>query len=220
MLLTRIDELVRHEHWHLQPEDECFAIREYIARGGYQAGETNRLIFNLKKSPDRRGLQDWHYKESAINRFGRELREAFLSGGGGPWLNGSTLVPIPPSKAKTDPTYDDRMVRVAGVLAEGTGAEVRELIIQKSSTDAHHLQDRSREVDALVENYEVDQRLCSAAPARIAVIDDVLTTGAHFRAVKIVLLRCFPSAHVIGLFIARRAVTAENLLDDWPSIPL
>jgi hypothetical protein len=212
LLLTRIDELTRSEHCHLTADDECFALREYLARGGWQAGETNQLIMNLKKNPDRRGLPEWHYKEGAIRRAGTELRAAFLSGGA-KWLDGAVLVPMPPSKAKTDAAYDDRMLRVVQVMSEGTGAEVRELIVQQESTDPHHLQEHSRDIDAIVDNFEIDEAFCKPPPTRIALVDDVLTTGAHFRAGKLLLQGRFRKAHIIGVFIARRAIVNEDATD-------
>jgi hypothetical protein len=42
------------------------------------------------------------------------------------------------------------------------------------------------------------------APVRIGVVDDVLTLGAHFRAMKHVLQQRFPGVPVVGFFIARR----------------
>src|ERR1017187_7591541 len=98
VLLTEIDDLLREDHWHLTKDDQCYFLREYIAGGGWQAGETNQLILNLKKTPDRRGKPEWHYKVRAIRQAGSELRVAFLSGGAS-WLNGAVIVPMPPSKA-------------------------------------------------------------------------------------------------------------------------
>jgi hypothetical protein len=34
--------------------DEIYYAREYIAHGGYQASETNDLIFNFKKPPEKK----------------------------------------------------------------------------------------------------------------------------------------------------------------------
>jgi hypothetical protein len=213
VLLTKIDDLTRDDHWHLTHDDECFAVREYIARGGWQAGETNNLIHNLKKAPDRRGLPEWRYKERAIRQVGSELRAAFLSGGA-KWLKGAVLVPMPPSKSKEDAAYDDRMIRVTGIMCEGTGAEIRELLVQRESTDAHHLQERSRDIDAIRENLRVEDSLCKPIPPRIAIVDDVLTTGAHFRAAKMVLNERFPAAHIIGVFVARRVIVNEDEDED------
>ena len=49
-----------------------------------------------------------------------------------------------------------------------------------------------------------------APPASIAIVDDVLTTGAHFRAASTVLAVRFPTAQIVGLFIARRVPDADS----------
>jgi hypothetical protein len=77
------------------------------AGAGYEHGETNNLISNLKKKVDRRGRPEWVHKERAIQRAGQELRQVLdqvLRNN----LDGLTIVPMPPSWIKTNPMYDDR----------------------------------------------------------------------------------------------------------------
>ena len=40
----------------------------------------------------------------------------------------------------------------------------------------------------------------------IFIVDDVLTTGAHFVAAKSLLKRQFPETPVMGVFVARRVL--------------
>jgi hypothetical protein len=207
VLLTRIDALHRGDHVRLADDDECYFLREYIPRGGYQAGETNSLISNLKKSPAKKGKPEWKYKRIAIRQAARELREAIDPR----WLSGATLVPVPPSKVHEDEEYDDRMVQVVEDLCLGTGAEARQLLRQRVSTEPSHRSERSRDVEQLVANLEVDPTLAAPTPARIGIFDDVLTTGAHYRAARIVLSHRFPQVPVVGFFIARRVI----IEDDW-----
>jgi predicted amidophosphoribosyltransferase len=42
------------------------------------------------------------------------------------------------------------------------------------------------------------------------LFDDVLTTGAHFRAASAALQQSFPGVKIIGLFIARRVPEAVD----------
>ncbi len=51
--------------------------------------------------------------------------------------------------------------------------------------------------------YRIDQALVEPAPDYIAVVDDMLTAGAHCRAAKSILSARFPKAVIVGLFIAR-----------------
>src|SRR2546430_4188852 len=43
----------------------------------------------------------------------------------------------------------------------------------------------------LYENYSIDDSLTEPVPVQIAVVDDVLTTGAHFKAMKRILCENF-----------------------------
>jgi predicted amidophosphoribosyltransferase len=66
--------------------------------------------------------------------------------------------------------------------------------------------------------YILDRQLLAPLPQAIAVVDDVLTTGAHFVAVSNILRREFPSTSIVGLFIARRVPQAANF-EDFFSVP-
>jgi predicted amidophosphoribosyltransferase len=200
--LRVVDAQMRQTHVRLASDDECYFLREYVRACGYAASETNSLILNLKKSPQRRGLHEWRYKEEAIQQAGQELRAAINPD----WLKGAVLVPIPPSKAREHPEYDDRMARITSIVAQGTGASSVDLLQQLDSTEPLHLSDRPRDPESIVANLVVDDGLLQTSPARIGVFDDLLTTGAHFRAARSVLGRRFPSVQIIGFFIARRIV--------------
>ena len=74
--LSKIDDLTRPDHTFIEAKDECFYLGEYTARKGYQFSDTNNLIFNLKKPMDRRGQPGWSHKKRAVDKAGRQLREA------------------------------------------------------------------------------------------------------------------------------------------------
>ncbi len=88
--------------------NRCFYMGEYTARGGFAASETNQLILNLKKPMERRHLPDWHYKGRAINTAADDLKRLLGRNG----IDALTFVPVPPSKAKADPAYDDRLSQI------------------------------------------------------------------------------------------------------------
>ena len=207
--LTEVDDLTRPDHAYLADDDVCYFIGEYTARQGYAYSATNQLVYNLKKSVDRRGRPEWRYKEQAIRTAAAAFRTALNPEA----LERMTFVPIPPSKARDDPLYDDRLTRMLGAIRAEPQLDVRELIVQRVSTDAvHHADVRLRpdEIEAL---YRIDEALTEPVPQFIAVVDDILTTGAHFRASKSVLSARFPAAVVVGLFIARRVPNTSDLED-------
>jgi predicted amidophosphoribosyltransferase len=185
----------------LNADDECFFIYEYTSRKDYSYSATNNLISNLKKKPSLRGEYQYRYKTQAIQKCSADFGGAINK----KWLETGTLVPVPPSKARSDPEYDDRVVRICNGISRPTPRplDVRELVIQRTSLPAAHEGQRPT-VEDLLAVYQIDETKTQPAPTQIAIVDDVLTVGTHFRAMKTILSRRFPGIRVVGLFIARR----------------
>lgn len=211
--LTEVDQLTRMDHYHLDGDDDCFFLGEYTARQGFAYSETNSLILNLKKTPDKRDKYEWRYKEHAIVVAAQALKNSIKES----WLRNATFVPIPPSKAKDDPMYDDRMSRLVQSIDADHPVDCRELIVQTESTEAAHEQEDRPGPDEIRTLYSIDPDLADPPPSRIVICDDVLTTGAHFKAAKSVLEQEFPTAEIVGCFIARRvpeAIDIEQFFDN------
>ena len=205
--LTKVDPLILPDHSYLDGGDDCFFLGEYTARAGYAFSSTNDLIQNLKKPMDRRNRPEWRWKNWAINRAGETLREVIPD----EWLESATIVPVPPSKAKDHADYDDRLIKVLQRLGNGLNLDVRELVVQNTSTAAaHESEDRPRPRD-LVQIYEIDAGQRRPMPKMLVIFDDLLTMGSHFKAMKIVLEREFPDAPIVGLFIARRVPNTDAI---------
>jgi hypothetical protein len=202
-MLTRLDELYLPHHWRLDAADECYFGGEYTAGRGYTYSETNQLILNLKKKMERRGLPDWGYKARAIRQSAVNLRDSLNPG----FLASATFVPIPPSKVIGDPEYDDRMTQVVQLLGEEVDA--RELVYQTESMEEAHAAETRPGPTALYNNYQIEETRIAPIPSQIAVVDDVLTTGAHFKAMKKILGETYPEIRIVGIFIARRVPGTE-----------
>jgi len=206
--LTQIDELHLADFAHLRADDDCYYLGEYTVRQGYEFSPTNNLVINLKKSPKYKNTSAWKYKLQAIST----CANAFLDGLRHEWLSSATLVPIPPSKTKSHADYDDRILQLLRVLEDSAPVrcDVRELITQRRSYDPAHASSGDRIGPAeLRQIYRLTPALLEPPPPQVAVVDDVLTTGAHFRAAKDLLLEKWPGIAVSGLFVAR-AVWLEN----------
>jgi predicted amidophosphoribosyltransferase len=199
-MFTAVDDLLRPLYAHLAASDQVYFLREYTSGRGFPHSETNRLILNLKKSPDRRSRPEWHYKEQAIQQVAREFRESLNL----QRLRAVTFVPMPPSKRRGDPLYDDRMLRVLHAFDEERQLDIRELLVLSESTEPAHATAARPTVEQLIANLQIDDDFAQPAPTSIALVDDVLTTGAHFVAAKRVLTMRFPGLSVRGLFVARR----------------
>ena len=210
--LSEIDDLSRPEHHFLELGDRCFFLWEYTPNRGYKFSEANNLILNFKKSPERQGRPEWRYKEQAIEK----IAEAFLKSLRAEWLQGVTLVPIPPSEARGSPRYDDRMLRVLRRLGGKLGAslDIRELILQGESTVADHKAVQRQSFEDLIDNYRFSEQTALPAPVRIALFDDLLTTGRHFKAAKHLLQMQYPDTEILGIFVARssRAAIIKEML--------
>ena len=198
MRLSRIDSLSRSDHFHLCEDDECYFLGEYTSQAGYQHSDMNQLIFNFKKPMCRKEKEEWQYKVNAISEAARLFREALCEDD----LDQITFVPVPPSAAKGTPEYDDRMTQMLRQIRPDSLLDIRELIIQTESSVPVHLEG-VRDPSIIMNNYNVDENMDGSNPDIIAIVDDVLATGAHFKAAKSKLSQAFPHARMFGLFIAR-----------------
>ena len=198
--LTKIDDLSRPDHHYLAAGDECYFLGEYSARKGFAFSATNQLILNFKKKMDRQGLPEWRFKARAIQQAAGALRSALSDD----VRRAVTFVPVPPSKARTDPLYDNRLVQMLQSIWPGQPTDIRELVIQPVSTDAVHDHEARPSPAELMARYTLNPALREPSPQMIAVTDDVLTTGCHFVAVRNKLREAFPTIKIIGLFLARR----------------
>ncbi|WP_020086031.1 hypothetical protein [Hyphomicrobium zavarzinii] len=201
-LLTEIDELTLPQHSYLTAEDKCYFFGEYTARAGYAAGPTNDLIHNFKKGTDRKGKAEWKYKERSISEAAAALSKALNP----KFLEKATLVPMPPSKGKGDPRYDDRLVRMLRQMDGADKLDIREVLLQTATREAAAHDGQRLGPDELGKLYVVDKGLVAPAPSAIGIFDDLLVTGASFVAAKRVLAAQFPNAKIYGIFLARRAL--------------
>jgi hypothetical protein len=197
---SKLDELSVPDHYWLGPGDRCYWLREYTSRAGYQHGETNQLIFNLKMEMQHRSNPlRWRHKEWAVAQVISEMMQAMPKGE----LAESTFVPIPPSKSRSHPEHDDRVLRIVRGLC-ANGGDCRELLVQNGDRDAAHSSESRRNPVSLAAQWSIDEGLAAPTPTRLIVVDDVLTTGASFVAARNVLRARFPDVEVRGVFVARR----------------
>lgn len=196
--LAKFDAAAREAHSFLRPKDDCYYFIEYTANRAFNYSDANNFINNLKKKPSVRGTYQWKYKLTAIRQAAEALSEELPKG----WLKKSTFIPVPPSKARDHVEYDDRMSKV---LAKLDGADVRELVVQKKSMEATHVSSKRHTIEELVANYEIDEKEAGKTnPTHIVILDDMMTAGAHYRAMRKVLKKRFPGVPISGVFLARR----------------
>ncbi|MHB8287377.1 MAG: hypothetical protein ACYDD1_22240, partial [Caulobacteraceae bacterium] len=197
-----IGDLERPDHRYLTHDDACYFFGEYTAGGGYGHSSTNQLILNLKKSPELKATTQWKHKIKAIEEVAGVIAANFTPGA----LERVTFVPIPPSKVRADPEYDDRMIAVAKAI--GPQVDVREFLVANRSRQPRHSSSNSRDPDEL--RQILDVRLSGKRPDQIVIIDDMLTTGCSFKVCKEKIGSALPDVPVFGLFVARRAIDSSG----------
>ena len=121
-----------------------------------------------------------------------------------------TMVPIPPSKAKTDPEYDPRMAIIAKTVVPDT----RESIETVCSRQPLHLSDQRMRPEELFATLRLQEVPGSQEPTEIILLDDVITTGCSFVACHRLLRDRYPTVLISGIFAARRVIDRENPFAD------
>lgn len=199
MKLNKIDCSNRDNHKELEYSDECFYWCEYTAQKKYNFSEANQLIVNLKKCVSHKSESQYSYKTKAINTCASYFK-------GGNWSSYS-IIPIPPSKKKTDPLYDDRLLRILdlanSLLETKYQFDVKDIIIQNENYEPSHKSSKRPSSQELKARYRLESISSVQLREKIIIFDDVLTMGSHFKAIKSLLQDAYPQKKIYGLFIAR-----------------
>lgn len=200
---------------YLGPADVCFYYLIYTPRAGYSYSEANDIVINykipigtengLRAKPARE-----HFKNQAIAYYANAiegfLRAKHLKSSGKPLSTlGSAvgLVPMPPSMCPSDSDYDDRNIRTCELIANRIGCKVcRDIETVRTSFPSHSGGPRSpEELQPTLGRVGHEADDC----ALVFLVDDVLSSGAHYAAAKSLLARTGCQAQVIGLFLALAA---------------
>jgi hypothetical protein len=190
--LVKVDDSMRSDHYHLNQGDDCFYFGEYSARKGYGFSDTNQLIKNFKWPAN----AQWNYRakiEIANDLLGLDFSKF-------------TIIPVPPSKCKTDTGYDDRLMDVLRLVKSEKATDILEIVTQLHSMVASHQSNERPTPQELAKNYVIDPVMLAGAKNEIVIFDDMLTAGAHFRAMVDALSGVRPDLSFTGLFVARRVV--------------
>jgi hypothetical protein len=187
----------------LEEGDTCFYLMDRV-HGGYDQAEANRLISNLKMSMsvEHENPPRWRYKGQAIKRFSEDLR-VLLKSFEMIWDGGIRIIPICPSVPKSSPDYDDRILQVAIKAADGfQHVLVSESFSITRDIGSSHL-GGSRSVERIrqtllcqVDNFQENEL--------IVILDDVITSAAHFKAYQRTILEICPLANIVGVFWAKQ----------------
>ncbi|WP_054512542.1 hypothetical protein [Chryseobacterium sp. ERMR1:04] len=196
MIIQLAPEYYHHHDYLNVNEDEnaiYYFFDDYVPRGTFKAGKTNSLISNYKKSVDSSDSELW-YKKKAIKEVSLLIKKDFDE-----LRNEFTFVPIPPSKARNEPLYDNRNLKCLNLALS---CNVKDIISFRETHEPFHITGHRLPPDDLIHGLELNEE--EITTNNIILFDDFLTSGSHFKACKNLLLRYYPDKEVYGLFIARR----------------
>lgn len=209
--LTEVGAHERPDHYHLPATAKCFFWGEYTpyehTNGKkWNFSATNHLLSNFKKKKGQPGSQ---YKGPATQQIAHAFAQFWK------WQNlhekhKVALIPMPPSKARTDAAFDPRMLDVLnGIAAKvGTPLDIRDCLSFSGKYAASHESAARPTPDDLCTELSFDKGAGKPhqQPGLIFLFDDMLTTGAHYLAASRKLAEAFPGVHVVGNFVSRRIV--------------
>jgi len=190
LLWRKLDlKVLQNRPYYIKDSDHCYYAREYISRGGYEASGTNQLIMNFKKDPIKKSLAEWHYKLEAQKKFAEELATILP-------LN-AEIAAIPTSKNKNDSAYDSRFEETFKILlSKRDDVLIRDPLYVPKTVPPLHLtnkgSERSRSVNQKYTELALNKEELALISANyLYLIDDVITTGASFKASQQLLTENF-----------------------------
>ena len=201
-VLVKMEGAEKGEHAALLWIDECYYLLEFYPGKRYGFNSDNDLVKHLKRRVDRSGMMALKQKEGALRDIANLLRPALASLFD---FGATTFVPVPPSKRRVDPFYDNRVAQLLR-LACPASADIRELIVCREEREPAHFNEVRPSAEMLLENYMLGEVGDGPVRERIVFFDDMVTSGNHFVACRQFLLTHFPGREVVGVFVARRAL--------------
>lgn len=180
---------------HMKEDDYWVYAGEYISGAGYHKS-MNSLILNFKKSPLEKETEAWKYRGKAIKQFKEDI-ESLL--GSYPKI---VLTAVPESRRRGDPEYTKRFEDLFQEILGSHSKWIVEWPIEiKETTESSH-NFGPRDPDLLMGNYTW-KGFKHGEPEVLFVFDDVITTGAHLRAVSDFLRSHNYKGKIIGVCWAK-----------------
>ncbi|EAK3672774.1 hypothetical protein BZ119_01475 [Campylobacter jejuni] len=184
-----------HSIPYLNSDDACYYFLDYKPNSGFEA---NSLVFNFKKDLLFKNHPSWYYRNEAIKEFAKMINNMFLN------INKNifNIIPMPTSKPKNSTEFNNRLMQTMEELLKlDNSYKIFDCFdVQNNLVPAHYNGYRNPN--------DLKQEILFYPPnffdKNIVLIDDVLTTGGHFKACKNILLeKLDPNINIVGLFLAK-----------------
>lgn len=189
-------------HFTREERSSCYFLYDYNPDADF-GNEAKSKITNFKKDPVRASIPELQHKERAIKEFAHYLASAFIPNDEAE-NDYAIIIPIPSSIPKGNDGYDDRFERL-GLFSERNNPLVKfQYSIQIAENQGHTRTTNRRNPSTIKENLVWTDLEEGIRSSYIYLVDDVITSGSHFRACKDFILENIGfDCHVGGLFFAR-----------------
>ena len=192
----KVDKVLEHRpYWIDVDNDLVFYMHEKL-KGGYELSPVNQKIVNFKHKREKFGTGCWKHKIAACQEFAEDL--ATLD-------SDVVITAIPTSKHLDDPDFDPRFKMLFNKLRPLVShfQIIENLIVRTETVQALHAENSSthRNPDTIIQKLHIADNAPSELD-ELVLVDDVLTSGANFKACERLLKQHYPNIRVYGLFWA------------------
>lgn len=199
---------------HLDDNDLCFYFIDYTD-GGYDKSKSNSKVLNFKKDIAYRDNKVvWGFRKREVEDFASKIHNVLKQNSD---RDNFVLIPCPTSKPKSHSEFNDRLVCVMKFLKQKNSSYKICDCFDRTEVvkPAHHGGSRCVE--------EIKKTLFLSPPPHflskensVILIDDVLTTGAHFKACQMMIMSEWeiPQQKIIGLFLAKTKHVIEPISEE------
>ena len=187
-----------NSYTHIKDDDVCIYAREYVTGGyGYKGGPTNQLIINFKKAPPLKiNTSKWKYRENAVKQFKEDIEILLES------TSQAVITSIPSSKKKNHPEYNNRFEDLFKEILKSHSQWIIEWPVEIKKTISASRCQGNRDPKSIKKNY-FWRGFKNKPPEELYIFDDVLVSGAHFRAISDFLKENNYTGKIIGVFWAK-----------------
>lgn len=191
----------RWGHVHLRVEDRCFCL---FSNDGTTPMAAMTFDLKGKSTPVRRLYAINHFAEALAHFIDTLDVKGVIY-----------LAPMPPHTTRSNPRHDRRLELVCGTAAKRSSKQVRALHLLETVTDGTptHWIKHDRRAEDLMAKTAVALNYWAGPDDLIVVVDDVITSGAHFRCAR-EYLEGVHDAPIIGAFLARTPTRYEKRCAD------
>ncbi|MDO4428526.1 MAG: hypothetical protein Q4B91_03340 [Atopobiaceae bacterium] len=217
---TYVDSVLRSTRNHLESNDLCYYYLIRDSRGWDDGphAKANQLITNFKHDPQKYAANSapMYYKHQAIETLAGYVKSFFGDQEDVLESKDVYLVPIPTSKPRSSQDYDPRLDSLCRIVERDVPwVKYLPLLDTKQNVGKAHAGTGSRDPGFLARNMTCGEIPPSSSERYVVLVDDVLTTGAHYAACKRVVQGKFSKVVVLGLFLSVHVNEERHDPLDW-----